>query len=110
MRDQRARVRGDGRPAGAAIGLAPAPAREVAVPSHQHRRRHHEPNPPIGGQEPRQSSEQRPIRPHKPWPRRRAAEHGELVAEDHDLRVTIEVATAPSEQPEDRHEGQLEGA
>ena len=78
------------------------------MPAHQRRWRHQQPDASIGGQEPRESGKQRPIRPRKPWPQRRSAKNGELVTEEHDLRVTIEVATAPSQQPQHRHEAEVE--
>ncbi len=86
------------------MGMPPAVAREVVVPTKERRWRHDQAASPVGRDEPGTRREQRSVRPSQQQPRSATAEHGDVVPERQEFGLAGEVVAATDEQPERRAE------
>jgi hypothetical protein len=85
--DQGRELTADRRPPGPGRGLPPLPSHQPLVPA-QDRARRNEPVPAqVGGQQPDQRGEHRPVCPARSRRMASAAEHGDFVAQHQDLDV-----------------------
>src|SRR5439155_19929625 len=85
--DQVSDLRIQGGPTGRTVGPGPLPGHELAVPPQQRLRPDQEGSPPIPGQDPASGCQEGPIGWSKDGPLHLPPEHGELVAQHHDLDV-----------------------
>jgi hypothetical protein len=92
--------------AGWAAGLSscvcPVTGDEVGVPAQQDSGRHQSQAAQLGGQQPAQRAEVRPVDPGQRWVRVGSAQYGELVSEHQDLDVLGSVRAGEERQPAQR--------
>ncbi len=92
----------EGRPARASMGISPAPANGVAMPAQDGGGGYEKGGPPPARHEAAQERQQRPVGWLEPGSPDLAAQHVELVTEDHDLDVLLGIGYPP--QPKDLEE------
>ena len=91
------------RPAGVAVGVGPGAGDEAPVPAQQRVRLHKEARPADSGQHPADRGEHGPVSGFELGSGNLATQHGELMAQDEDLKILGSITA--SEQRE-----QLDGA